>query len=249
MRAVGIEATRGPPSSTLPRGAGEGRGGSPRGGFTLFEAVIAIAIMAIMGALIWGSFGPSFALKEEVEKQGERNEQIRGAMLRMAHEISMAFLSNDYDKGRYREMLTLFDGRHGAGGRDTLTFTSLTHTRLFENALESDQVIVGYRVQESKTVSGQYDLLRREKTVIDDQWDRGGDEEILCEDVQGLTLRYWDDTKKDWVEDWNTKDVERANTLPFRVELTLLVGPWGTTPERFVTQTQIFLPQPLDRTQ
>jgi len=219
------------------------------GGFTLFEAMVAISIMAMMGALIWGSFAPSFALRDEVEKQGERDEQIRGAVLRMAHEISMAFLSNDYDKGRYREMLTLFDGRHGSGGHDTLTFTSLAHERLYENALESDQTIIGYRVLEDKIISGQYNLMRREKTVIDDQWDRGGDEEVLCEDIQGLVLRYWDDAKKEWVEDWNTKDVERTGVLPFRAEITLLVGPVGTTPQRFVTETQIFLPTPLDRTQ
>ncbi len=218
-------------------------------GFTLLEAMVAISIMAIMGALIWGSFAPSFALKEAVELQGERDEQIRGAVLRMTHEISMAFLSNDYDKGRYREMLTLFDGRHGAGGHDTLTFTSLAHERLYENALESDQSIIGYRVLEDKTISGQYNLMRREKTVIDDQWDRGGGEEVLCEDVQGLILRYWDDSKKEWVEDWNTKDVERAGVLPFRVEITLLIGPAGTTPQRFTTETQIFLTTPMDRTQ
>lgn len=220
-----------------------------RDGFTLLEAMIAIAIMAIMGGLIWSSFGPSFALKEEVERQAERDEQIRGAVLRMARELSMAYLSNDWDKGRYRDMLTIFDGRHGAGGRDTLTFTSLSHQRLYENALESDQVILQYKVQENRKISGQYDLTRREKMVLDDQQDRGGDEEIFCEDVQGLTLRYWDDAKKEWVEEWNTRDVERANTLPFRVEITLLIGTQGSTPQKFVTQTQIFLPQPLDRTQ
>ncbi len=219
-----------------------------RRGFTLLEAMIAISIMAIMGGLIWGSFGPSYALKEEVEKQADRDAEIRSALLRMAREISVAFLSNDYDKGRYRDPITFFDGRHGGGGRDTLFFTSLSHRRLFDNALESDQVILQYRVQPSKRVPGQMDLMRREKTVLDDQPDRDGDEEVLCEDVQGLTLRYWDDVKKEWAEEWSTKDVDRANQLPFRVEITLLVGTAGATPQRFLTQTQIFLPQPLDRT-
>ena len=219
---------------------------SARQGFTLLEAMIAIAIMA---GLIWGSFGPSFQLKEAVEHQADRDAEIRSAMLRMAHELSMAFLSNDWDKGRYRDPLTIFDGRHGAGGRDTLLFTSLAHERLFDNALESDQVILEYKVQPNKKIPGQMDLTRREKTVIDDQQDRGGDEEILCEDVQGVIFRYWDDTKKECVEEWSTKDVERANTLPFRAEITLLIGEPGTTPEKYVTQTQIFLPQPLDRTQ
>lgn len=218
-------------------------------GFTLLEAMIAIAIMAIMGGLIWGSFGPSFALKEEVEHQADRDAEIRAAVLRMAKELSVAFISNDFDKGRYRNPITFFDGRHGAGGRDTITFTSLAHQRLFDNALESDQVILQYHVVPSKLVPGQQDLVRREKTVLDDQPDKGGDEEVLCEDVQGLVLRYWDDVKKEWAEEWSTKDVERANMLPFRVEVTLLVGPAGTTPQRFLTETQVFLPQPVDRTQ
>jgi general secretion pathway protein J len=218
-------------------------------GFTLLEAMIAMAIMAMMGALIWGSMNPSFQLKEEVEAQADHDAAIRQAVNRMAREISMAFLSNDYDKGRYREMLTLFQGRRNAGNRDRLLFTTLAHERLYENALESDQVIVEYRILEDPDVEGQLDLMRREKTVIDDQQDRGGVEEVLCEDVQGLAFRYWDDQKKDWVEEWDTKDVSRTGQLPFRVEITLLAGPRGTVPVKYLTQAQIFLPQPQDRTQ
>ena len=106
--------------------------------------MIAIAIMAHHGRAHLGQLRAQLPAEGEVEQQGERDEEIRGA-LRMAHELSMAFLSNDYDKGRYREMLTLFDGRARRGGRDTLTFTSLAHERLYENALESDQVIIHYQ--------------------------------------------------------------------------------------------------------
>jgi general secretion pathway protein J len=217
-------------------------------GFTLLEAMIAMAIMAMMGTLIWSSFGPSFQLKEEVEAQADQDGAIRQAVNRMAREISMAFLSNDYDKTRYREMTTFFDGRRNAGNRDRLMFTTLAHQRLYENALESDQVVVEYRILEDPLVSGQLNLMRREKTVLDDQPDRGGSEEVLCEDVQGVAFRYWDDQKKEWVEDWNTKDVSRAGQLPFRVEITLLAGPAGTTPVKYITQAQIFLPLPQDRT-
>jgi general secretion pathway protein J len=217
-------------------------------GFTLMEAMIAMAIMAMMGTLIWSSMGPSFQLKEEVEAQADHDASIRQAVNRMAREISMAFLSNDYDKTRYREMLTLFDGRRNAGSRDRLLFTSLAHQRLYENALESDQVVIEYRILEDPEVSGQLNLMRREKTVLDDQQDRGGTEDVLCEDVQGLALRYWDDKKKEWVDDWNTKDVSRAGQLPFRVEITLLAGPPGTVPVKYQTQAQIFLPMPQDRT-
>jgi general secretion pathway protein J len=216
-------------------------------GFTLLEAMIAMAIMAMMGTLIWSSFSPSFQLKEEVEAQADQDAAIRQAVNRMAKEISMAFLSNDYDKGRYREMLTLFDGRRNAGNRDRLVFTSLAHQRLYENAPESDQMTVEYRVLDDPEIAGQLNLMRREKIVLDDQPDRGGIEEVLCEDIQGLTFRYWDDQKKEWVEDWNTKDVSRQGQLPFRVEITLLAGPHDK-PVKYLTQTQVFLPLPQDRT-
>ncbi|MHB1844070.1 MAG: PulJ/GspJ family protein, partial [Deltaproteobacteria bacterium] len=129
-----------------------------RRGFTLLEALIALAIMALMGALIWGSFGPSWRLKEAVEAQAERDMGIRLSLTRMAREISMAFLSNDYDKARYREMLTRFDGEHGAGDHDRLLFTSVSHERLVENALESDQSVIAYRLVESQDPAraGQY---------------------------------------------------------------------------------------------
>ncbi|MHB1844835.1 MAG: type II secretion system protein GspJ, partial [Deltaproteobacteria bacterium] len=134
---------------------------------------------------------------------------------------------------------------------DRLLFTSVSHERLVENALESDQSVIAYRLVESQDPAraGQYDLVRREKTVLDDEPDRGGDEEVLCENVQGLRFRYWDATKSEWVEDWNTHDVERANTLPFRVQIGLVVGDPGTTGVLYSTQAEIFMPQPMDRTQ
>jgi general secretion pathway protein J len=220
-----------------------------RWGFTLLEALIAMAIMAMMGALIWSSFSPSFQLKEEVEAQADHDTAIRQAVNRMAREISMAYLSNDYDKGRYREMLTVFQGRRNAGNRDRLLFTSFAHQRLYENAPEGDQAFIEYRILEDPLIPGQLNLMRREKTVLDDQPDRGGVEEVLCDDVRGLSFRYWDDQKKQWVEDWDTKDVSRTGQLPFRVEIALLAGPADATPVKYITQTEIFLPLPQDRTQ
>jgi general secretion pathway protein J len=146
-------------------------------------------------------------------------------------------------------MLTVFDGEHNAGDRDSLTFSSLSHERLYENALESDQSTIQYRIVDDPKIAGQLNLVRREKLIFDDEPSKGGTEDVLCENVQGLVLRYWDPLKLEWTEDWNTLDVERANTLPFDVKITLLVGEPGAIPDAFTTQTPVFLPVPLDRTQ
>jgi general secretion pathway protein J len=176
-------------------------------GFTLLEALISLGIMAMMGALIWGSAGPTFQLKDTVEAQADRDQEIRMAVNRMSRE------------------------------------------RLYENALESDQNTIQYKIVEDPKIVGQMNLVRREKVIFDDEPTKGGAEDVLCEDVQGLILRYWDPVKLEWAEDWNTLDVERANTLPFEVKISLLVGEPGTIPQSFTTTTPIFLPQPMDRTQ
>ena len=57
-------------------------------------------------------------------------------------ELSMAFLSDNYDTNRYRDPPTLFAGRD-----DELLFSTMAHERLYQDARESDQAIVEYTVE------------------------------------------------------------------------------------------------------
>ena len=114
-------------------------------GFTLLEVLIAIAVLALIGGLTWKSFDGAYAVKARVEQAEERDQMVRGALTRLAREVSMTFLSDHYDRKRFRERPTLFRLRDGRREAD-LIFTSFGHERLHVDAKESDQALFEYSI-------------------------------------------------------------------------------------------------------
>lgn len=210
-----------------------------RTGFMLMEVMIAVAIVSLMGGLIWGSFGPMLRAKEVIEAEAEHYRGLQVAMQRMTREISMAFISNQFDRVRYRDktdMPTFFIGE-----RDKLFFTALAHQRRTKDAKESDQGIFEYKMGRDPDEGGTSDdvLLRREKAILDDEPDRGGSTDILGDDVRKVEFEYWDDDRKEWVDTWSTRrDKEK---LPERVRITLFSKDAEGKEEKFVSQAKIFM--------
>ena len=156
------------------------RGTSPRPtfrrgqrGVTLIEIMIAVAITAVMGVMVMGAFQRIYAAKELTEAQDERFSSAQVALSRISRELSQAFLSDHYDRKRFREPSTIFRGKDG-GERDDLLFATMSHARLVRDAKESDQAVVEYTVEPDPDRSGENVLFRREKARIDDDPERGG---------------------------------------------------------------------------
>ena len=203
-------------------------------GFSLVELVIAVAITAAIGAMTVGAFSQLDRASQGARAQGESYAAARLALSRMAREVSMAFLSDNFDHNRFRERPTLFVGRE-----DRLLFSTMAHQRLYQDAKESDQAIVEYTVEPDPDASGQEALYRREKMHLDDEPDRGGRKDLVATHVTGLTIAYWDQKRSDWSREWSTKSVESQNALPSRVRFTLEVKlPDGRT-EKLVTEARV----------
>jgi general secretion pathway protein J len=215
-------------------------------GFTLMEVMVAMAIVAILGGLVWGSFSPIYAAKEIVEEEADRYHGLRLAMDRITRDLSMAFLSDRFDAKRFRERPTQFVA-DDSGENDTLRFTTLSHERLYEDAKEGDQALVEYRIGRDPERRDVEVLLRREKTVFDDQPEDGGNEVVLAEGVEGLDVKFWDVKKEEWVSEWDTTDVEHKNSLPERVQVNLYARDDEGKVRRYTTQAKIFLRTPLGR--
>lgn len=215
-------------------------------GFTLMEVMVALAIVSILGSLVWGSFSPIYSAKEIVESEADRYHGLRLAMDRMTRDLSMAFLSDRFDAKRFRERPTHFVA-DDSGENDTLRFTTLSHDRLYEDAKEGDQAIVEYRVGRDPERRDVDVLFRREKTVIDDQPEDGGQEVVLAEGVEGVDFKFWDVKDEEWVSEWDTNDLERKNHLPERVQINLYVKDDEGKVRRYSTQAKIFLRYPLGR--
>jgi general secretion pathway protein J len=212
---------------------------APRG-FSLLEVMIAIAITAVIGAMAAGVYQQVDHAATVAREQGERYAGARLALTRLSRELTMAFLSEHYDRARYRDRPTLFKG-----DGDKLLFTTMAHVRLVQDAKESDQSLVEYLV-ERDPVSGEDALFRREKVRIDDEPDRGGRKDLVATNVKGLSLRYWDVKRKEWVREWSTRTPEKLNELPTRVRIELEVKLADGRTEKFTTQARVAITAPLE---
>lgn len=210
-------------------------------GFTLLEVIVAVAITALLGAMTLGAFRQVDRAAEIARAQGDRYAGARLALTRAARELSMAFVSDHYDKDRLRERPTLFKGRE-----DTILFTTFAHERLARDARQSDQAVVEYTLENDPGNSGEQALFRREKARIDDQPDRDGRKDLVAEHVTAFRLQYWDEKRKDWAREWSTQSADRASELPSRVRLELELKLADGRTEKLVTEARVALTRPLD---
>jgi len=214
-------------------------------GFTLLEVMIAVAVLAMIGGLTWKTFDGAYDLKRRVETAEERDQTVRGALDRIAREVSMTFLSEHYDHKRFRERPTFFrlkDGRREA----ELMVTSFAHERLHIDAKESDQAVFEYRLDRDDT--GRTSLFRRVKAYIDEQPDRGGERAVLAEDVLRFTVQAWDPRDREWRDEWDSNSPQRTGgaLVPPRLRIAITVRDEQGKERTWSTQARLPLTTPLD---
>jgi general secretion pathway protein J len=216
-------------------------------GFTLLEVLIAVAVLGLIGGLTFQAFDRAAELKARTERAQERDQTVRGALNRIAREASMAYLSEHYDKKRFRQRPTLFKLRDGRREAD-LTFTSFAHERLALDAKESDQALFEYSLAPDPHDGSRRNLFRRVKPILDEDADRGGEKAALAEDVLAFSVEAWDPKDREWRAEWDSNSPQRSGQvlLPPRVRLSLTVRDEQGKEKTFTTQSQIMLGQPLD---
>jgi hypothetical protein len=121
------------------------------------------------------------------------------------------------------------------GEEKKMSFTSRSNARLFENAMESDQLEVSYSLTSCKVSpyetrnakgdknSGQC-LIRRSSPYLDGDLTKGGKDIQILENVTELKFRYFGDGKTDWVAAWKSDkdgDDTTKGKFPLAVEITL----------------------------
>jgi general secretion pathway protein J len=210
-------------------------------GFTLLELLIAVAITAALAAMTAGAFARVDRVGTEAREREERYGVARVALTRMAREVRQAFVSDQYDRARYRERPTLFRGRE-----DQLLFTSMAHERLWRDAKESDQSLVEYALDRDPDHEGAEALFRREQVHVDDDAERGGRRDVVVDRVRRISFQYWNRQRQEWVREWSTRSTDHANDLPERVRIELELSMPGGKTEKLVTEARIAITRPLD---
>lgn len=211
------------------------------------EVMVAVAITALMGTVIAMAFQTGFHAKEVVEADADRYRMLRAAMTRMTREIGSAFVSDRYDVRRFRDQNDR--PTNFIGEEDRLLFASFSNQRLYSDAKESDQVIIEYLVKTStdREARGRQDLVRRANPNVGDPMDRGGTEDVLYEGIKELEFAYWNSERKEWDDEWDTRQIDRKSILPTRVRITLVALDENGKEARYTTQTRVMLNRELSR--
>ena len=193
-------------------------------GFTLIEVFLAIAILAIVGTLVYGGFSQTAINKARVEESLDHYRTVNMALERMVRELSMAFVSTHVNPSPVLQFSqTAFIGTDELAG-DRVDFTSFSHRRLYRNAHESDQNEISYFVTDHPDEPGVRVLARREQNRIDADPQHGGKSQILIEGVESLDIEYFDPLITDWVKTWDTTQFTgQPNRLPTQVKIRLEV--------------------------
>jgi len=193
-------------------------------GFTLLEVILAVAVLAVVGTMVYGGFSQTALNKARVEEDVDHSRIVHMALERMARELTMAFVSTHANPSLdLRVVETAFIGKNN-GKDDRVDFTSFSHRRLYRNARESDQNEISYFVTQHPDDRDVQVLARREQNRIDEDPRRGGKSQILVENIEEFNLEYFDPLLSDWVQTWDTEDVlAQPNRLPTQIRILLSV--------------------------
>jgi general secretion pathway protein J len=192
-------------------------------GFTLIEIMLALALMAFVTSLLWGTFAQTVKIKKRIESEQDRTHTVRVALMRMSREIEMAFLSDSESVGT-EERRTVFSGT-SHNDFDELHFAWFGHQRMRAEAPEGDTAMVSYFSMPDPDDPMVTNLMRKETKRLEAKDPKliPAETYILCPAVSRLKFAYYDYKEKDWREEWDTSTADGLQYLPTQVRISLTV--------------------------
>jgi general secretion pathway protein J len=196
---------------------------SASGGFTLIEVMLALAILGFVTTIMWGAFNQTITNKRAIETAQERTHTVRVALMRMAREIEMGYLSASENTALSDRRTFLVGSSHG--DIDELSFSSFAHQRLRAGLAEGDTSVINYFGERDPDDRRALNLMRRETRRLQAEAPSNitGEAYVLCPDVRRLKFSYYDYKLKEWVNDWSTLNASGPQYLPAHVRITLTV--------------------------
>lgn len=193
------------------------------GGFTLIEVMLALAILGFVTTIMWGSFNQTITNKRAIETAQERTHTVRVALMRMAREIEMAYLSASENTALSDRRTFMLGSSHG--DVDELSFSSFAHQRLRAGLAEGDTAVIGYFGERDPDDRRVLNLMRREtrRLQAENPTNILGEAYVLCPDVSRVKFSYYDHKLKTWANDWTTLDASGNQYLPTHIRITLTV--------------------------
>jgi len=209
-------------------------------GFTLFEVLVTLGILAVTFSLLFLTFHQSMNVMASAEEEAQATLEGRLILERMTGEFRNAFFSPRGGSGQGFQWGLI--GRSNPLGReefsDRVDFTTLVLPTYLAEANQGEVIEVGYFLDREPGRKG-FTLYRREDSAWDRDLLRGGKVLSLCDRVRSLRFIYYDRQGRSETE-WNSLEGHRRNQMPMRIEIQLKIEDAAGRTHLF--RTQVVLP-------
>ena len=178
------------------------------GGFTLVEVLLAVSLVAMMAALVFGSlFVTTSAI--DAARANSANEQIIRSTLRvMIDELSVG---KNSQTSPWMGINGQFDGQPA----DTIAFLTMGQFRGAESTKDTEEVRIVYTREGDR-------LLRYVRKNLYGLTDESVGQIELATKVKAFNVRYYDEKNRLWVDEWNGRGRLQSVPKAILIELTLL---------------------------
>ncbi len=180
-------------------------------GFTLVEVLVAIALLATIGAIVFGSLVTTTRVVDAGRDQAAKEQTVRRILRVMADEVSISQFSQSFP-------WVGINGTLNGQPADTLAFLGMNDGLGASTAKESELIRVVYTREGDR-------LIRYTRRNLYSLTDESLDQVELANRVTGFNVRYFDGQGLVWTNEWNT-----ASTVPKALLLEVTFQPPDADP-------------------
>ncbi len=159
-------------------------------GFTLVEILVAVALLGVIGAMVFGSLVMTMNAVDAGREHAAKEQAIRRILRLMAEEISLSKRNTMYPWVGTNATL---DGQPA----DILAFLAMSQELSTSAAKESETVRVVYTRERDRLIR----FVRRNLYTLTDT-NETLDQMELADRVQAFNIRYYDDQNRIWIDEW-----------------------------------------------
>jgi general secretion pathway protein J len=191
-------------------------------GFTLLEVLIAVAILAVILLILYGTYASSMDAVQIARQKQQAHQRARIALDRIVKDLECASIQAHIDlPENIRLGMIGEDGEIFGKPSDRLDFTTLAHVCVGDTGIKTDLCEVGYHLVQDPENEG-YILYRRDAGPPDDDFTEGGKSHELARGVAGLDFKFLDHRGNEF-DSWNATEGEHSNTLPSIISVKLIL--------------------------
>lgn len=159
------------------------------GGFTLVEALLAIVLLATLGAMVFGSLLTTTQAVDAGRAAAAREQTIRRVLRVMAEELTIGVKEPAYPwVGQ--------NGTQDGQSADTLAFVTIGDGLGAQAAHESEMVRVVYTREGDRLIR----FVRRNLYGVTDE---SVDQVDLASQVKAFNIRYYHEQGRVWLDEWS----------------------------------------------